>query len=294
MSRNGNRTGIRKRRPSARIQAVRDAIVEAVEADAPVSVRGVYYRVVSAGVVDKDDKGYHTVQGQLLQMRIEGIISWDDIADGTRELSRPMSWTGLGELFRHYAHAYRREIWPDQGCEVIFVSEKDAVSGVVASVTARWDVPLGIFRGFSSASFLHVLGQHITYSPARDIYIYHLGDHDPSGLAIDEVVKRDLARHTEDATAKWHYKRLAITLPQARMNNLLLLPVNPNQVKRHMPDYIDRFGPQIVELDALPANTLRALVEAAIRKHIDPDILSSTLTGLKADKARLRELSETA
>ena len=49
---------VRRRRTKAQIADLDDAIIRAVEADAPVSLRGVFYRVVSAGAVDKSETGY--------------------------------------------------------------------------------------------------------------------------------------------------------------------------------------------------------------------------------------------
>src|SRR6516162_7560299 len=136
MSRNSaSGRGPRKRAPSARIAGVREAILKAVAEDAPVTVRGIYYRVVSAGVVPKDQKGYNTVQSQVYRMRYEGAIDWDDISDGTRRLSKPRSWDSLEQFLGYYAKGenYRRGIWEDQGVEVIFLTEKDAIAGVVES-----------------------------------------------------------------------------------------------------------------------------------------------------------------
>lgn len=48
----------RARRSNVELAEVNRAIVAAVQADAPVTVRGVFYRVVSAGAVPKTVEGY--------------------------------------------------------------------------------------------------------------------------------------------------------------------------------------------------------------------------------------------
>ena len=48
------------------------------------------------------------------------------------------------------AASYRRMLWHDQAAEVQVYTEKDAVSGVLYPVTAQWDVPLGVLRGYAS------------------------------------------------------------------------------------------------------------------------------------------------
>lgn len=59
----------RKRRTNVELAQVDAAIVAAVEADAPVTLRGVFYRVVSAGAVPKTEKGYQLISRQLLKLR---------------------------------------------------------------------------------------------------------------------------------------------------------------------------------------------------------------------------------
>ena len=73
----------RRRRTSAQLDAIDDAIVIAVEADKPVTLRGVYYRVASAGGVDKTERGYDLIGRELLKLRRDGRVSYADITDGT-------------------------------------------------------------------------------------------------------------------------------------------------------------------------------------------------------------------
>ena len=65
------------------------------------------------------------------------------------------------------AASYRRALWRDQAAEVQIYSEKDAISGVVLPVTRRWDVPLGIVRGYSSETFAWSVAQSIFDAAAR-------------------------------------------------------------------------------------------------------------------------------
>ena len=51
------------------------------------------------------------------------------------------------------AASYRRALWHDQVGEVQIYVEKDAISGAIWPVTERWDVPLGVLRGYASESF---------------------------------------------------------------------------------------------------------------------------------------------
>lgn len=80
------------------------------------------------------------------------------------------------------AASYRRSLWHDQAVEVHVFTEKDAISGVLLPVTESWDVPLGVLRGYSSESFAYSVAAAIKGCGKRAIFVYQLGDHDPSGL----------------------------------------------------------------------------------------------------------------
>jgi hypothetical protein len=177
----GPRPVKRIRRTRAELDAIGEAIVAAVEADKPVTLRGVFYRMVSAGAVGKTENGYQLVGRELLKLRRAGIIPYSWITDGTRWINKPESHNGLEQMLEDAAASYRRALWHDQDVEVHIYSEKDAISGAILPVTERWDVPLGIIRGYSSESFAWSVAQSINEAPGQ-VFIYQLGDHDPSGV----------------------------------------------------------------------------------------------------------------
>jgi len=153
-----------------------------VAEDHPVSLRGVYYRVVSAGAVEKTEAAYRLVGRQLLKLRRSCEVPYSHITDGTRWIVKPTSWSGVDEMLEDAAISYRRALWHEQPVEVHVFTEKDAISGVISPVTERWDVALGVLRGYASESFAHSVAEAIKDSSKKTIYIYQLGDHDPSGV----------------------------------------------------------------------------------------------------------------
>ena len=73
------------RRTKAAIQALRDAIYEIVAEYQPMTVRQVFYQLVTRGVIDKTEAEYKTTVCRLLvQMRRDGELPFDWIADNTR------------------------------------------------------------------------------------------------------------------------------------------------------------------------------------------------------------------
>ena len=154
----------------------------AVELEHPITLRGVFYRTVSMGAVEKTEKGYERVQRRLLKLRRGGSIPYDWVIDGIRWINKPDSFDDLDQMLEDASASYRRALWRDQAADVHIYSEKDAISSVILPVTRRWDVPLGIARGYASESFTWQAAEAIRDSRKRTVYVYQLGDHDPSGV----------------------------------------------------------------------------------------------------------------
>ena len=62
--------------------------------------------------------------------------------------------------------------------------EKDAISGTLAPVTQKYDVPLCPVRGYVSDSFAHAIGSEWA-EIEKPIHAYYLGDHDASGRDLE-------------------------------------------------------------------------------------------------------------
>jgi hypothetical protein len=270
----GSSTVKRTRRTSVQLAHVDEAIVRAVVDEHPVTLRGVYYRAVSAGAVDKTEAGYRLVGRQLLKLRRSGRVPYGWITDGTRLTLKARSWSSLEQALDDAAASYRRALWHDQDVEVMVLSEKDAISGAIYPVTNAWDVTLGIVRGYSSETFAHAVAETIE-AAGKPFFVYQLGDHDPSGVdGWRSFVER--VRGFTDAAVT--FERLAVTPAQI---DELGLPTRPTKAS----DSRARgFLGESVEVDAIPAPVLRALVEGAITQHIDPEALR--LTRIAEDSER--------
>jgi hypothetical protein len=82
----------RQRRTKAEIEEIKSAIYSVVANDLPMTVRQVFYRLVAGGVIGKTESEYNTTVVRLLtQMRLEGEIPFNWIADNTRWMRKPES-----------------------------------------------------------------------------------------------------------------------------------------------------------------------------------------------------------
>lgn len=140
--------GGRYRRTHAELAEIDAAIYEIAEAEEPVTVRGLFYRVMSRGLVPKSEQGYSVVQRRALKMRRRGDLPYGWITDGSRLRLKPRTFSNAQAALENTARMYRKDLWIDQGLHVEVWTEKDAIRGVVSPVTVEYDVPLMISRGF--------------------------------------------------------------------------------------------------------------------------------------------------
>ena len=125
------------RRSRAQIATIKAAIHDLLGEEAPCTVRQVFYRLVSAGVIGKTEGEYKSTVVRLLgEMRRNHEIEFSWIADNTRWMRKPRTFSSLEKMLQHSAQAYRRSVWDDQDCYCEIWLEKDALAGVLLEVTA--------------------------------------------------------------------------------------------------------------------------------------------------------------
>lgn len=132
-----------RRRTKADMEEIREAIRRVLIDDHPMTVRQVFYQLTSLGVIAKTEGEYKsTVVRLLTEMRRARYVPFGWIADNTRWMRKPNTYSSLEQALRITAQAYRRSVWDNQDVYVEVWLEKDALSGVLYDVTEEFDVPL--------------------------------------------------------------------------------------------------------------------------------------------------------
>jgi len=275
----------RRRRTISDLGNIRGAIYETLAGDNPATVRQVFYRLVSAGVIEKTEAEYkNTVCRLLTIMRRERELPFEWIADNTRWMRKPRTHSSLNDALKDAAKFYRRALWDDQDVYVEVWLEKDALSGVLIDITAQWDVPLMVTRGYPSLSFLYNAAENIGEID-KPTFIYYLGDHDPSGVNIPEVVERNLHELAPGATIS--FQRIAVNPDQIQSMGLLTRPTKRTDSRAK------NFRGESVEVDAIPPAVLKQLVEDAIVAHVDEQSLRAVEAAEESEKKVLLKIATT-
>jgi hypothetical protein len=263
-------TSVVKRLSKAQANELDAALLSIAEKEKPTSVRGMYYMAMGAGLIDKDAQGkrnnYMRVQRRLLQMRRDGRMPYSWITDGSRTIYGYDRFADEDDFSAYAANIYRKDYWLESPVRVEVWVEKDAMAGKLKPVVRdEYGLDLYVSRGFASETYLQEAGAHIR-SDGRPTYVYLLTDFDASGMGIAETVEERLAQMAYPVDV--FVERIAATPNQIEEYALITQPVTRSDTRAR--NFIQRFGTETVELDAIPASEVRRLVREAIERHMDP------------------------
>lgn len=229
----------------------------------PITLRGLFYRAVSAGMFPGTDEKFYNKVGRLVtRLRRSRLIPYSWIVDSLRSTMKPSSWTGLSDFGDTVAGAYRKDFWHHLDDYVHVFVEKDAIAGVISSVTEEYDVALSPVRGYCSESFAYQLGKQFQ-SIEKPIHCYYLGDYDPSGFDIERDLQKKLSELSE---REIEWRRLAINASDFDRHNLVRLAAKKKD--RRYQKFVKEHGPDCAEVDALDPKELRRRVRNSIEQWI--------------------------
>ena len=237
----------------------------------PASVRAVCYKLFTLDVIASVAKSEtNKVSVQLTWAREQDIIPWEWIVDETREAERVSAWRDPAAYTEAVKRSYRRDRWIDQPYRMEVWSEKGTVRGTLAPVLDQYGVTFRVLHGYGSATTVHQVADE-SLDDSRRLTAFYIGDWDPSGLHMSEV---DLPRRLERYDGDVDLQRLALTEADTE-TGLPSFPAStkgPSNNSKGDPRYrwfVERYGTECWELDAMNPTDLRGRVEQAILSRID-------------------------
>lgn len=272
-----------------KLELINSIIEEYTKVNLVLTLRQLFYQLVTRGIVPNTDKEYNKKLGPLLTTgRMAGVVDWEAIEDRTREADIPYWVRDLADALEDTIKQYRLDRQKGQKNYLELWVEKDALSGVLEPITSYCHINLMVNRGFSSTTAMHDAYERISRqeSLGKKAIILYLGDHDPSGLYMVQDIKKRLNEFGVDP----EIKPIALTMEQIKKHSP---PPNAAKIKDpRAKDYIEKFGDVSWEVDALNPKILNALVKKNIEARIDMDLFKRQLAQEEQDKERLREISD--
>jgi hypothetical protein len=274
----------RQRRTAAEIARIEEAMYQILEEVHPRTGRNVFYVLSGMGLVQKTENEYNnTVIRLLTRLRKPRRLPFRWLADATRWIRKPHTYTGVSHALQTFADAYRRDVWADQDVHVEMWTEKDAIASIMYDETSAGDVPLLAGRGYASHRFLYTTAEYMR-EIGKPAYIYYFGDYDPRGIDISRFVEECLREYAEDIDIT--FERGALTREQIDRWHL---PTRPT--KREKSGFGRHFDADSVDIDTMDPRDLRALVKACMTSHIGSRELETLSVAEREEQQFLRWLA---
>ena len=256
-----------------------------------LTLRQVYYQFVSRGWLANKDTEYKRLGGIITRGRRAGEIDWNYIEDRTRNVrGGDGGMEDPSETINPWYFA--AALWEGQPRRVEVWVEKDALVDIVGQAASGLRTAYFSCRGYTSDSEIHVAAERIEgyldTEGVEGVTILHLGDHDPSGIDMTRDITDRLNMFLsgdgygyvsrvvgDEAQAGGPFssssdrvvvRRIALNMDQIEEYDP---PPNPAKITdSRATGYIDRFGDESWELDALEPSVLTDL----IRRYINLEI----------------------
>jgi len=223
-----------------------------------LSVRAVYYRVVSLKGLDKTDKVYEDIQRAVSLMRDYGILDHKYISDGSRSFYALDGYENAESFVQSMAVNYKKNMWQNSNDRLIVVVEKQAMIDVFRPVCAEYGIGLAASKGFNSKTGWYTLMQkynELFTHEGGELHVLMITDYDTAGL--DMIRGGQIAIMQHDMIGKVFIKRVGLTPAQIEDMNL---PTRVDKIDKDM---------RACELDAMTPIQARELLLQEVLPYVD-------------------------
>jgi hypothetical protein len=263
-----------------------------------LTLRALYYQFIrrdsfpesrrNAAGTKNHQQNYKWLGDLVSRARVGGRIDWRHISDPTRESSGgDGGWGSPGEAVGSIVDWYSIPKWEGQDSYVEVWVEKEALVDIISRPCGRWNVRYMACKGSPSSTAVHDAAQRLRRyeRDGRKTEIIYLGDHDPTGLDIN----RDIQDRLETFRSAARLDRIALNMDQITDD----LPPSPAKLTDSRANsYIELYGDDTWELDAMEPAAMEALVETAILERLDQEKWDERAEQEETERRTLTALSD--
>lgn len=247
--------------------------------DTPVTLRQLFYRLVSEQLIPNKDTSYKRLSSVTAEARRAG--DFPELVDRGRQIHRPLHFADIRDALDDVLDWYRLDRTRGQEVSVYLAVEKAGIVNQLTDWFGDRGIPVLALGGYASHTYVTDVRHDVT-GQQRPAVLLYAGDFDPSGEDID----RDFVARTDC----WNkVVRVALSAEQVRQYRL---PPNPGKSSdSRAAGFVERHGELVqVELDALDPAVLRQLFADAVAEFWDKSAYQDVMARETADRNRLTAL----
>lgn len=249
-----------------------NTIISAYQRDGlNLTLRQLYYQFVSKNLIRNNEREYDRLGRILSDARLQGLTDWSAIVDRGRHPSLHHTDDDPASTIDSFGQHWTVDEWRDQDTRVEVWIEKEALIGVLDQVCPGLDVSYFACKGYVSQSAMWSAAQrHLRYNRRnQNTVVLYLGDHDPSGLDMSRDVQDRLLTFRTNTEVR----RIALNMDQIEELNPPPNPTKATDSRAHA--YVQEYGYECWELDALEPSAITSLVEEKVLEYRDESLYAA-------------------
>jgi hypothetical protein len=219
-------------------------------------------------------------------------IPWGAIEDPTRPM---VCWDVYGSVspfvrgqLDGFLKGYFRDYQQSQPNHIEIVGEKNTVENIIGPVAMEYCIPYTIGRGYSSLSPRKKLNDRFRRSGKEKLILLFASDFDPEGEDIPHSFARSMRDDFGIDMDRIVAVKVALTAEQVR--RFCLPPkMKAKDGSRH-DRFVEKYGDDVFELEALPPADLRLLLRASIERFLDITAYNREVEREKEDAAKIESI----
>ncbi len=259
-----------------------------------LTVRQMHYQFVSRGWYKNTDRNYQRLGNVISDSRLAGLLPWDAFEDRGRGLRGWNTVSGPREAHTKMIEQFKLDLWRTQPYRPEVWVEKQALEGVIGEICSELRVDFYATKGYNSQSEQWKAGRRLAgyITKGQMPIIFHLGDHDPSGV--------DMTRDNRDRLSLFAGVPITVVRLGLNMDQIEQYNPPPNYVKvngygeysdSRAKEYVRTFNTEESwELDALSPKVIHNLIEENVKRLRDEELWDEALEEETMDIRHMAEV----
>jgi len=259
-------------------------IIAEYDAYLPLTNRQVFYYLVGQHAFPKTEQAYARLCEALNRARRAGMIDFGAIRDDGTSSDPAGGWPSEQSFYasvRQWAQDFELDRRTGQDLHAELWVEASGMMPQASAVAHQFGIDVYSAGGFNSLTDKHGTARRLA-DAGKDCVVLHVGDYDPSGLAIIDSLAADVSAFYDGLGSRdaLEFRRVAVTPEQIEAYSLPTAPQKATDVRgEHMAE--------TVQAEALPPDILAGIIEDACRQVTDDGQLQLVLRRSAASRARL-------
>lgn len=282
-------------------RAIEDVVAEN-EKDWPLCDRRIFYLLLNiCGLLRNDLRKthfknntacYNDVTNMVTRMRLDGSIPFDCITDETRPVvvwdTHKAVGTFIDRELDDLFSGYWRDLMQSQPNWIELLVEKNTAATLLRKIAGKYTIPMTSGRGYSSLPPRKKMTDRFRGSGREKLIVVVASDFDPEGEDIPKAFGRSLRDDFGIEAHELMIVKAVLTHKQVESMDLHEGQIAKEDSSRYK-SFVERYGERCWELEAIPADTLREIVEDTIRSVIDLPAFERELETEDREQAELRQ-----